>query len=569
MKTLFLSIFLAISLSGNSQYLAVIARSDTAMTVVGETKDLGANPKDSLNISEQKAKKGTVSFNTNFSSAANSSKQVFEEPFLNDEFSSGYIAMKTTVAGLKEYTVKGLVSSLQEKTTVSFPSFSSKLGALTQLNSILYDHYDGSGQNLTDFDKLVSVLSIENAQTRLGDCQHYAFLTSKIAIEAFNLRAAVLTGFKHELAQVRVPGDSRLVLIDGGEIITEVNGWPLDNKDQVDAAMIVRTNQFTTEDITIDPSRNRVAYINRYNNFAGFFKQLQNWNNTDRQIDFLGGKGLSLFSHINSKGSFYGTMERKSWGLEGYYILNNNQYNGFLKGMQGINIAGQLPFSSKNDKWKETVFFNLGLYRAMLSVQPREAQDGPRQNTYGIQVAVENYLEYSLTPRLSLGAISILNANREIVREGGSLLGELDYRGSISPFVGYRPYDRLKLVAGAEVTNTLALPNIYQPTAILWMQTMYERKNFSSSLRLEYQPASIRVDHIATWKTNFGQIQFRAFAEKYTTEFKETNLYHDALGTEIGLTRRIKSIGDVKISVTGLTDNCGNKNLFLNLGVKF
>lgn len=612
MKTLFLSIFLAIGLSGNAQNPA---QPDTTI-IVAETQTQAP-----LNFEREKPWKVAVNFNCNFepqSANGNGGKEIFEPYSLNSDFRKSYYMMETVVSGLKEYTVKGLESSLREKTIASFPSFKNQVGALAQLNRLLYNHYDYSGStNFTDnFDGLINVLS-KNESEKLGVCRHYAFMTSKVAAEAFDLKSSVICGYNHMLVQVRVPGDDRLILIDG-VVISDFNGRPLSSKDDVDAATVNQLGQFTTSDVNIDPERNIVAYLNTRNNFSGFWNQLQNWNSDDRQNDFFFGKGgLSLFSHINAKGALYGTMERGKWGLESYYVLDNNQYSSFLKGMQGLNFAGQLPFSSKNKKWRETVFVNIGLYRAMLSVQSDSARTKPiriepliepqiepriepwenpggiimakgatknesqsdindsteigtRPNAYGLQISLNHYLEYSLTPHLATGVISILNANREIAREGGSTHGVLTGYWFVSPFVSYSlPGNRLKLIGGVEVTNTLALPSLWRFTAIPWAQIMWQKKNFSSSLRCEYQPASFRVDHIATWQMDFGQIQVRTFAEKYTAEFKTTNLFHDAFGTEIGIGRRIKNIGIMKISVTGLTDNCGSKNLFLNLGVKF
>ena len=487
--------------------------------------------------------------------------------FVRSAKETGFISLPVNVTGLENYTVAGFVGSLKEAGIVSFPS---QIGALSQFSALLNWHFDESeSQGFTDdFDDLIRIISVGNPDEKLGVCRHYAFLTSKIAIEAFGLKSSVVSCYNHMMTQVRSTENNNLILINGANAISELNGRFLSSKDDVDAVMVIAEGQFEAEDVNIDPERNRVAYFNRYNNFAGFWNGLANWNNTDRQNDFFFDRqDLSLFSHINFKGALYGTIERKHWGLEGYYVLNNNQYNRFLEGMQGLNLAGNLPFSSKNNRWKENIFVNLGGYRSTLLVRPETGKDEIRQNSYGLQIALEDYLEYNFTPRLSGGAIVVLNMNREIAREGGSPLDEIDGGGFVSPFVSYSlPGKHLKLVAGTHLTNTLSLPNLWKLTYIPWAQALWQKKDFSSSLRCEYQPASIRLDHIATWSKNFGQLEVRTFAEKYTADFKETNLYHDALGTEIGLIRNIKGIG-IAISVTGLTDNCGNKNVFLNLGI--
>jgi hypothetical protein len=401
----------------------------------------------------------------------------------------------------------------------------------------------------------------------LGDCRHYSFLTSRIADETFGFKSSVASGYRHSIAQVRFL--DRLNLIDQGRIVTSFNGQPLDSKDRIDGALVSMIGHFTAQDITVDPEKNSVVYINKYNNFSGFLNQLQNWNNMDRTKDFFEDQDLSLFSHVNAKGALYGTVERSHWGLEGYCVLGNNQYNGFLKGAQGFNLAGYLPAVSQNNKWRDNIFANLGLYRTMMSIQLNDS--GPRseirQNS--LQLSLEDYLKYSFNSRLSGGVIGFLNINRDLSSYGGTVLNKkFDGGYYVSPFLSYDFSGRLKMVIAAEITNTMALPVIWQFTAIPWMQLILKNKNFSNSLRVEYQPASVRADYVSSWHNNNFQVQVRGFAEKYTADFKATNLYRDALGAEIGLGQKIK-FAMLFTTITGQSDNSGNKNIFLNVGIKF
>ncbi|MFA5109409.1 MAG: hypothetical protein WC458_02615 [Patescibacteria group bacterium] len=478
--------------------------------------------------------------------------------------------------------VEGFIGRVKE----SFPtsSFEAKIQALSMIDGMLYCHYsDKKKTEQVNQDDIIKHMAAylneeEDKPFLMGDCRAFSSLTAKIAEEGLGLSAAVVTGRRHDIVQVVGP-DKNLTLITSGLIFNQIDGRPLKNKDDVDIAIMHMMGGWSSKDITIHDDE--VVYYNRYNNFAGFWNKLQNVDNTDRNRKFLmDNENLSLFAQLDDeKGVTRGEISKGNIGLQAYWVRGNNNYNRFIEGIQGANIAAYFSADSTNDsRLKNSFFANLGFYHSVLnfsSVNERR-EDQKRTDIAHVQGSFEDYLKYSLNTNLTVGMISkLIQFDQELWRsEGEKLLPEGGF--SLSPFISFeipKETGKTYLCAGTEVTDHLALPNALQFSQIPWFQAgfKYSKRgiDFDASLKGEFQKASQRFDWVSYLKKESNTFQLRAFYEHYTQEFKKYMPIQDGKGIEAGIARDLKKGHQAFIMISFKSDNTGQTNLVLNLGLKF
>lgn len=475
-------------------------------------------------------------------------------------------------------------------------SFSEKLGVLAYLSKGLYDLFDYGGTAKLrgpEADDLISRFVTYKASgdknlRPTGNCRDYAFLTARIAEEGLGLKASVVSGQAHVMTQITGPNET-LILIDGGLIFHEINGRALRSKDDVDIAIMRYLRKPEMTDVTIDPEKNAVVYENRYNNFSGFWKRLQNRDNSDRIRGFLAGTGNpGLFSHINDKDVIYGSVERGNLGLQAYWA-RNRKYRLFLEDVEGLNLAAYVPIRRfpASPGWDHKLFVNLGFYQSLMNMGEENGFNpdpkivyfkmGRYAYTLDIQVGIEDYLKYSAGRRLRIGMISkLIQYNMEVARDGGGVNRDPEGYASLSPFAGFeipRNRGRNYFYAGGEITDYLALPNLLKLNVIPWFQIGIDRKKeiigFDISVRGEFQRASQRFDCVSFVGTDLYGLEVRAFFENYSREFRQDNLFRNTAGAEIRISRHLKRKRQISLGISGESDNGGHKDVSLNAGLRF
>jgi len=489
---------------------------------------------------------------------------------------------------LRNYEGAKTLAALEEgvKKRFASASFEEKIGALNQLSKALYMHWDGKNSgSVVPMDDIVKNLidgqgQLEKDEKLVGDCRHYSFLTSEIAKKSLDLNSSVISGNNHVMAQV-LDNNRNAHLIDDGTIISDIDGKPLRNKDDIDIAMMRYKENMSISDITISPEKNQAVYENRYNNFSGFWRKLQNRNNSEREKEFLMDGNLELFASLNERGVTTASIEKGSIGAQAYWVRDNNEYSRFLKEVQGVNLAAYLPVGySPKGNWEHSLFANLGFYKTVMDVGFEGAVAGnTKVKTVDAQLDIEDYLKHNFNTYLSAGLISKLaqyncEISRNIKDTTSSNPQEIAF--SLSPFVSLEiPQDhgKIYLAAGSEVTDYMALPNQWKLSTVPWFRTgfKYQKQeiDFNASLKGEFQNASQRFDLESFLKKGDNLVKIRAFYEHYTKEFKENNLFSDASGIEAGIGRDLKNGYQVFLMLSAKSENTGAKNILINLGLKF
>lgn len=484
-----------------------------------------------------------------------------------------------TLAGLEDRIKQNFISA----------SFEEKLGALVYLDDAFYYHYriSKAEDSYIELDYLVkNMIAYQSGEEGVpemgGLCRHFAFLTAKIAEESFDLKSLAINGRDHIMAQV-LGSDKNFAVIDRGSVITNLNGYPLSNKDDIDIVVKRLMGKSSLVDVSIDPAKNTVIYENRYNNFAGFWKKLQNRDNSERMREFLmDNHDFKLFNHMNERGVARSSIQRENIGLQAYWVWDDNEYRRFLESAEGLNLAVYLPekYSLSNSRLDHTLFSNLGFYRIVMDLGPVDCQPEKYSSTFDFQLNIEDYLKYSLNRYLSTGLVmKLIQYNRELSRSGDDVDRRLKRENYtfFSPFVGFTiPQSNGRVCyfsVGSEITDYWALPNSWHLNAIPWFQLGFTKQKqglaFDASLRGEFQWASRRFDWVSHLKKDSHQLELRVFFEHYTQDFKGHNLFKDGAGIEIGIAQYFKKGRQVFAAVSGKADNCGTKSTLINLGVKF
>lgn len=505
----------------------------------------------------------------------------------NDDFARGLAFMDENLVSLKQedLSAQSLINQIKEQSQNL--SYETKIGALSFFTQALYQHYNnGTDVNTdkSDLDKMVAnaakYLSGEmDKPDESGVCRHYAALVSDLAVQGFGLEASVVSAARHELVQIK--NDNGITLLDKGVITNSLLGQPILTKDDVDAAIIRYTKEPTITDLTIEAGGNKVLYENRYNNFAGLMNKLTNRDNLSlRAPEFIAGNDkLDLFPRVNEGGLTKGVIEKGNIGVQAYWLRNNNEYNDFLEGIKGINLAAYVPadFSVGQAKFKNIFFSNIGFYRSVLDLADNS---GATTKTWDANMSLENYLKCSLNTSLTAGLISKLaDFNLELAREGQQITGSksFEYHGSLSPFINLEISDKDEgkayLCTGAELTDYLALPNLKKISMIPWFQAglEYDKQeiDFGVRARGEFQPASTRFNLDTFLQKDANRLELRAFLEMYNQEFKKLTPFQNLAGVELGVKRDLDNGYGMFLMLSVKSEGGATNQVLLNLGLNF
>jgi hypothetical protein len=462
----------------------------------------------------------------------------------------------------------------------------SKLGAITTFNKVVYNHYDENERGSTeDVDLNRVILQIKNflgdldtKPEQYGVCRQFSFAATKMIEDGFNMPSYVITAYMHTLNQILIPG-GKIVLLDRRNLIADLDGLSIRNKDDVDIAVLKMNKMPHMQDLIIDVGKNNVIYNNRYNNFSGFWSKLQNRDNSDRARNFFFNENLSLFSYLNEKSVYRLSLQKARFGIQLYGVNKNNEYNRFLDYNYGTNIAF-IPWKSKslNGRLYHRMFLNFGAYYSKYKVFSKHSL--PFHYSANVQINIEDYFKYLFRNNLSIGMISnLIQFNQEIELPEFNLDEDFDGSFYFSPFIGWEKENYINndskkfILAGLQSTMPFYLPKTTKITTIPWIlvgsKSTSKIGSFSYQAKLELQKASSRLNLFSSYETKKRYMQIRAFYEDYSHELETRSLFIDAYGFDLRFGQKFKKDRKLIISSAYKFNNSGKQSLNFSLGLTF
>ena len=505
-----------------------------------------------------------------------------------DKFFVGQADMKRLSSNIRSDNDSWLMLVDKSKELFSGKDFVYRLGAIAFFSGALNNHYDDDDSHLWrkfELNRLISGLVASQNGSKIhpelyGVCRHYAFATAKFVESAFDLKALVVTSRNHALTQITSPEANGFVLVDGGRVVSNLNGAVLGNKDDVDIFLLRSKMVPSLNDFVIDAQIDKVVYNNQYNNFAGFWNRLHNRNNIDRLGSFLTETQTPLFSYINEPGVRRVSVDYDNIGLQVYTVSGQNDYNRYLNQAFGFNLSihRDILFKGKKNLLNRN-FFNLGTYRAQINLDDNQET----RPYWGSQVVMENYFSYSLVNNFAIGAVSSVALDKLIFSKNlkKQVPIRLDASYGISPFISLNLMKSkeywLNLVSGTDILVSGSLPQASRLSSFPWIfcGLKQEKSNVSkmANLRIEFQPGStsfnllIRKDHVDYF------FEIRSWYEKYANNFKKKSLLIDNwqvdVKTGIVLSQNSGREKIVFLSPVFKKNNVGGQSLNLKIGIIF
>lgn len=502
------------------------------------------------------------------------------------EFELGMATLGASLASLREEEAGAEAFCNSLRVDFSDANLVQKLGGLAYLNWLLYkgpEAYGNNRRNGTDDlikDRFLYSAGALSSPEVKGVCRHYAMTTAQVAANGLNLNSTVIGGYRHVLVQVACP-DGSLVIIDKGSVFSNIDGQIIRNKDDADVAVNRITKKPDSKDIFGDPASSSVVYENRYNNFSGFWRKLQNWDNRERLENFIVGSNMSLFTSQNDRGIAKVSATDGVFGVQAYISGDDNRYSRFLKNVYGFNSVFCLSSESNNPRWHNVLFLNLGAYCSGLDLSRSISNNNlpsritRETNIIDVQSSLENYISRGLARNLSLGLVIKGYFNREMFRSEGEINKEFSGRPSVSPFLRWDKNfgDKLIFVSlGSEITDYLAVPDLYRLNFIPWFLSGWKYQaddmRLGLSLRGEFQPVSQRFDFISDLQKGKNGLRMKLYGEHFNAWMKEHCLFSDILGSEIVFSHVLWG-KKLSTAIAVERDNCRNNNVNLNFGVEF
>jgi len=507
------------------------------------------------------------------------------------DFAAGSVLMAEALSVVKSDNLS--VDELAKKIKNIFQdlSYEKKLGALTFFSraiSVNSNHGKETPQEATGDPAVLNEMVINAVKylqgetttpSSLGVCRHLAAVTSDFAKNGLGLNASGITTDRHIITQIK-NSNGEITLLDGDNFVNSISGHPLLTEDDVYAAAVRNFKKPPMSDVTTEAGGDGVLYNNSYNGASGLFKILKNYDNRLRGSQFIAGDNeLALFPRLIEGGVTRGSIEKGNFGLQAYWLRDNNEYNAFMKDMKGLNLAAYVPadFSLGKKKFENIFFANLGFYKSVLDLA---VDKGGETKTLDATASFENYLRCSLNTALTVGMITKLaDFNLELNRSGEQLSGteKFEWHGSVSPFLSFEipgggnkeKTSRTYLCTGLEVTDYLTLPDTRKLSTIPWFQAGFEYNkkeiDFGLKLRGEFQPASARFDLDSFLKKGNNQLELRAFSEFYTQEFQKLTPYKNAAGIEAGIRHDFENGHSLFLMLSSKS----GEPLLLNIGFGF